>query len=187
MNETTLKIFNRTLHIKKQWKITFLATWIGGMLAHAYRFFNFLPSWDSMYNFAGTGATYSSGRCFLEFFSKISSKYDMPWVNGALSLLYISLASILLVELFELQESSSCVLLALLIVSFPTATASFAFMFTADGYMMAFLMAVLGIYLTWKYQYGIFSGIICIGLKLIRHTSVSCSAFCLLCLPVICL
>lgn len=54
-------------------------------------FFNFLPSWDSMYNFAGTGATYSSGRCFLEFFSKISSKYDMPWVNGALSLLYISL------------------------------------------------------------------------------------------------
>lgn len=39
MNETTLKIFNRTLHIKKQWKITFLATWIGGMLAHAYRFF----------------------------------------------------------------------------------------------------------------------------------------------------
>lgn len=107
MNETTLKIFNRTLHIKKQWKITFLATWIGGMLAHAYRFFNFLPSWDSMYNFAGTGATYSSGRCFLEFFSKISSKYDMPWVNGALSLLYISLASILLVELFELQECAS--------------------------------------------------------------------------------
>ena len=123
MNETTLKIFNRTIQIKKQWKITFLATWIGGMLAHAYRFFNFLPS---------------SGRCFLEFFSKISSKYDMPWVNGALSLLYISLASILLVELFELQESTSCVLLALLIVSFPTVTASFAFMFTADGYMMAF-------------------------------------------------
>lgn len=41
MNETTLKIFNRTLHIKKQWKITFLATWIGGMLAHAYRFSTF--------------------------------------------------------------------------------------------------------------------------------------------------
>ena len=74
MNETTLKIFNRTIQIKKQWKITFLATWIGGMLAHAYRFFIFLPSWDSMYNFAGTGATYSSGRCFLEFFRKISSK-----------------------------------------------------------------------------------------------------------------
>lgn len=67
MNETTLKIFNRTLHIKKQWKITFLATWIGGMLAHAYRFFNFLPSWDSMYNFAGTGATYSSEDVFLNF------------------------------------------------------------------------------------------------------------------------
>ncbi len=44
MNETTLKIFNQNTPYKKQWKITFLATWIGGMLAHAYRFFNFLPS-----------------------------------------------------------------------------------------------------------------------------------------------
>lgn len=77
-----------------------------------------------------------------------------------------ALASILLVELFELQECASCVLLALLIVSFPTVTASFAFMFTADGYMMAFLMAVLGIYLTWRYRYGIFPGIICIGLSI---------------------
>ena len=186
MNETTLKIFNRTLHIKKQWKITFLATWIGGMLAHAYRFFNFLPSWDSMYNFAGTGATYSSGRCFLEFFSKISSKYDMPWVNGALSLLYISLASILLVELFELQECASCVLLALLIVSFPTVTASFAFMFTADGYMMAFLMAVLGIYLTWRYRYGIFPGIICIGLSIGTYQAYISVMLCILLVMIVC-
>ena len=28
-------------------------------------------------------------------------------------------------------------------------------MFTADGYMMAFLMAVLGIYLTWQPQVGL--------------------------------
>lgn len=188
MNETTLKIFNRTLHIKKQWKITFLATWIGGMLAHAYRFFNFLPSWDSMYNFAGTGATYSSGRCFLEFSVKsLPNMYALG--EWCLSLLYISLASILLVELFELQECASCVLLALLIVSFPTVTASFAFMFTADGYMMAFLMAVLGIYLTWRYRYGIFPGIICIGLSIGTYQAYISvmSAFCLLCLPVICL
>ena len=48
-------------------KITFLATWIGGMLAHAYRFFNFLPSWDSMYNFAGTGAITLPEDVFLNF------------------------------------------------------------------------------------------------------------------------
>ena len=166
MSESTITIFNRTFTIKSQWKITFLATWIGGMLAHAYRFFNFLPSWDSMYNFSGTGATYSSGRCFLEFFGKISSKYDMPWVNGALSLFYLCIVSILLTELFELKETWSCILLSLLVVSFPTVTASFAFMFTADGYMMAFLMAVLGIYFTKKYKYGIFPGIICIGLSI---------------------
>lgn len=166
MDNTTIFINKKTFTIKSQWKIGFLATWIGGLFAHAYRFFNFLPTWDTMYNFTGVGATYTSGRCFLELFSKISSNYDMSWMNGALSLLYISIAVMMLIDLFELETTFSCILTSLLIVSFPTVTASFAFMFTADEYMMAFLTAVAGIYLTSRYKYGIIPGIICVGLSI---------------------
>ena len=90
------------LKVKTEWMLAMLATWIFGLLAHAYRFFNFLPIWDSMHNFVGTGATYSSGRWFLAFAGKISTDYDMPWVNGALSLFYIGIVVILLTDLFEL-------------------------------------------------------------------------------------
>lgn len=164
MNE--IKIGTKTIKVKREWKIGFFAVWIIGMLAHAYRFFNFLPTWDSMFNFKGTGATFYSGRCFLGFFSGLSSQYDMPWVNGAFSLFYISLLVVMLIDMFEIKSTLGCILMAGLIVSFPTTTSTFAYMFTADGYMAAFLLSVLGVYLTYKAKYGILPGIVCIGLSM---------------------
>lgn len=164
MNE--IKVGKRVIQIKPEWKIGFFATWIVGMLAHAYRFFNFLPTWDSMYNFKGTGATFYSGRCFLGFFSSLSTEYDMPWVNGAFSLFYISIAVVMLIDLFRVKSRISCILLAALVVTFPTVTSTFAYMFTADGYMMAFLLSVAGVYFTYKWKHGIWPGIVCIGLSM---------------------
>lgn len=161
-----IQIGNRTITVQREWITGFLATWILGLLAHAYRFFNFLPTWDSMFNFKGTGATFYSGRCFLGFFSGLSSEYDMPWVNGALSLFYISIVVVLLIDMFQVKSRLSCILVAGLIVSFPTTTSTFAYMFTADGYMAAFLLSVLGVYLTYKIKHGIWAGIVCIGLSM---------------------
>lgn len=161
-----IKIGKYTVELQQQWKTGFIATWIFGMLAHAYRFFNFLPTWDTMYNFKGTGATFYSGRCFLGFFSGLSTEYDMAWVNGALSLFYISITVVLLIDMFQVKSKLSAILMAALIVTFPTITSTFAYMFTADGYMMAFLLSVLGVYCTWKWKYGIFPGIVFIGLSM---------------------
>lgn len=161
-----IKIGKYTVEIQQQWKTGFIATWIFGMLAHAYRFFNYLPTWDSMFNFKGTGATFYSGRCFLGFFSGLSSEYDMPWVNGFFSLFYISIVVVLLIDMFQVKSKLGVVLLAALVVTFPTITSTFAYMFTADGYMMAFLLSVLGVYLTWKWKHGIWSGMVCIGLSM---------------------
>ena len=40
-------IYNRKKKIvlKEEWMVGFITTWIVGLLAHAYRFFNFLPIW----------------------------------------------------------------------------------------------------------------------------------------------
>lgn len=164
MNE--IKVGKYTIKIKPEWKTAFFATWIVGLLAHAYRFFNFLPIWDSMFNFKGTGATHSSGRVFLGFFSELTTEYEMAWLNGAVSLFYISIAVVLLVDMFQVKSKSGSILLAALVVSFPTITSTFAYMFTADGYMMAFLLSVLGVYLTWRWKYGIFPGMVFIGLSM---------------------
>lgn len=161
-----IRIGKHRIRIEQEWKTGFIATWIFGLLAHAYRFFNFLPTWDSMYNFKGTGATFYSGRCFLGFFSGLSTEYDMPWVNGAFSLFYISIAVVLLIDMFQIRSRMSSMLLAALIVSFPTVTSTFAYMFTADGYMAAFLLSILGVYFTWKWKHGIWPGMVCIGLSM---------------------
>lgn len=152
--------------IKEEWKLAFIATWGGGLLAHAYRFFNFLPTGDTMHSFYGTGATYRSGRWFLDWASRVSTNYELTWLNAILSLVYISVAVVMIIELLEIRTKSSIILTAMLVVTFPTVTATFAYMFTADGYMMAFMLAVLGVYLTEKYKYGFSIGMICICLSM---------------------
>lgn len=152
--------------IKEEWKLAVLAVWIVGLLAHAYRFFNFLPIWDSMFNFKGTGATYSSGRWFLDIVGKISTDYDMPWVNGALSLFYLSCIAVLLIELLEIKGKTAIILTSAVLVTFPTVTSTFSYMFTADGYMLAYLLAVLGVFLTEKYRFGFLAGMLAIALSM---------------------
>lgn len=152
--------------IKDEWKLAVIATWIGGLLAHAYRFFNFLPTGDTMHSFFGTGATYRSGRWFLDWASRVSTHYELTWVNAALSLMYVSIAAVMVIELLEIKDKMSIILVAVLIVTFPTVTSTFAYMFTADGYMMAFMLAVVGIYLTEKLKWGLIPGMLCVCLSM---------------------
>ena len=60
----TFTIGKKKIVLKEEWMVGFITTWIVGLLAHAYRFFNFLPIWDSIYNFTGVGSTYTLGRWF---------------------------------------------------------------------------------------------------------------------------
>ena len=46
------------------------------------------------------------------------------------------------------------VLCAAIFVSFPTVVSSFAYMYTADAYLLAFLLATLAVYLTWCVKSG---------------------------------
>lgn len=134
-------------------------------LAHAYRFFNFLPIWDSIYNFTGVGSTYTLGRWFLGYAGLITSMFDLPWVNGAFSLFYISIVVILLTEMFEIKNKGMIVLCAAIFVSFPTVVSSFAYMYTADAYLLAFLLATLAVYLTWCVKkWGTIAGMVCLGI-----------------------
>ena len=51
----TAKTLRITLSAEQ--KTAFFTAWIVGLFAYAYRFFNFLPTWDSMYGFESIGAT----------------------------------------------------------------------------------------------------------------------------------
>ncbi|MBU8881129.1 glucosyltransferase domain-containing protein [Bacillus sp. FJAT-29790] len=140
--------------IKKEWKIAFISAAIIGFLTHMYVFTNMLPNHDSLINIYNTQLKFKSGRFFLGPFSGISSFFDLPWIIGILSVLYLALVTVVLTEFFELRKTPAIMLTAGLVMTFPTVAATFSYMFTADGYMMGFLLALLAVLVTKKYRFG---------------------------------
>lgn len=146
--------------LKRSWEIAFISTLVIGFITHMYVFTNMLPNHDGLINIYNTQLKFKSGRFFLGPFSGISSFFDLPWVIGTLSLVYLGIMTVIITELFELEKTISIVLTAGFVVTFPTVAATFSYMFTADGYMAGNLLAVLSILLTKKYRFGYLLGAI---------------------------
>lgn len=144
--------------IKPSWITVFISVFLFGLLAHAYAFFNYIPNWDSVISYYSDQNTIHLGRCFLTLACGISSYYDLSWVNGFLSLCYLAVTAILISELLQLQKKSTLVLLSALLVTFPSVTSTFGYLYTADGYMLAMLCMTLAICLTLKRSFGFVPG-----------------------------
>ena len=131
--------------IKKEWKIAFFSTLAIGILIHIYKFTNTLPNRDAVYNYYADQNIVGSGRWFLTVASGLSSWFDLPWINGLLSIIFIGIAAAVIVDVFDLQNPVLIGLIAALLVSFPGITETFFFEYTADGYMVAMLLAALAV------------------------------------------
>lgn len=134
--------------VKKEWKIAFLSTFIIGLLVHIYKFTNNLPNHDSLFNYYSSQNMVGSGRWFLSIACSFSSYFDLPWVIGLFSVVLIALTAVVIAELFEMKNPVLIVICGGLLVSFPAITETFFFEFTADGYMLAMLLAAVSVLLT---------------------------------------
>lgn len=143
-------------------KYAFITTLIIGIVVHAFRLVNYQATWDSLYNYYGVGATLTNGRWFLGTLGKLSSNYDLSLINGLISILALSVVAVLLVDLFDIGSKGFIVLLGALLVGFPTVVGCFTYMYTADCYMIAFMLAVLAVYCAAKWRYGLFLGAVCV-------------------------
>lgn len=152
--------------IKPEWKLAFYSSVIIGLIVHLFVFTNRLMNHDSLHNIYNTQAKVQSGRFFLGPASGISSYFDLPWIIGLLSILFLAFAVICIVELFELRKTLSIIIVSGLVVGFPSVTATFSYMYTADGYMLGAFFALLAILLTKKYKFGFIFGafLLCISI-----------------------
>ena len=132
--------------IKKEYKVAFFSTFFLALLIHLYKFVNTLPNHDSVYNYYSDQNVLGSGRWALSLACGISSYWDLPWVNGLLSCTFIGLTVIVIVALFEIKNPVLIVLIGALLSAAPATTETFFFLFTADGYMLAMLLAALSVY-----------------------------------------
>lgn len=146
MGMELLTFYNEKL--KKEWKLAFYSAFITGLLVHLYKFTNLLPNHDSLYNFYSSQNMVASGRWFLSVACGLSSFFDLPWIIGLLSLVFMGITSAILAEVFRMKNPVLILLSSGLLVSFPAITATMAYEFTADGYMLAMVLAALSTALT---------------------------------------
>lgn len=134
------------MQISPSHKQAFLSALIIGLAAHIYKFTNTLYNHDAIYNVYSSNDVLTSGRWFLAAASLPSSCFDLPWINGLLSLIWIALAACVVIDIFCIRSTAGAVLTGGLLAVFPSVTATFFYEFTADGYMLAMLLASLSVY-----------------------------------------
>lgn len=144
--------------IRPQWKWAFASAFLIGFLTYLWHLVSFLVNGDSILNFHSPQNTIHLGRCFLTYACGISSFYDLPTVNGLLGISYVALCSVCVTELFCLRKKLSVVLTSALLVTFPSVASTFAYNYTADGYLLAMLFAALAVLLTCRFRYGFLAG-----------------------------
>ena len=132
--------------------IPFLTTIVVGLLTHLPVMVNDFPNSDAMTNFYFDQNMVTSGRWFLTVACGITSYFDLKWINAVLSVVYLAVAAVLLVAIFEVKDKIAMGLIGALLVTFPAVTATFAYMYTADGYYMGFALAVLAVFLTKQFK-----------------------------------
>lgn len=160
-------------YIEKQHIAVFAATIIMGIFAHGFMFLNKFSWHDDMNHLLDVGTTYYSGRWFLgvlgESVQRYVGNFSLPWFHGLVSLLFLAVANVLLVEMFRLKRIVSCILLGGMMIVFPSWVSTFGYMFTAPYYAVSIFLALLGIYLVWTMKNvwgGILMGAVCICLSL---------------------
>ena len=123
----------------------FLAALLAGFVTHGYAFGNKLLNHDEIESLFGKGATVTSGRWGLEPVKLLFPDWSMPWIYGLVSLALIAAAACLMLDALRIRDGALRIVLPALIVSFPSLTGNFCFMFTAAPYAWSFFLAVFAV------------------------------------------
>lgn len=141
MGENLISFYKH--RVPKQWRVAFFTAFVGCMFIHIYKFVNFLPNHDSFFSVYIDQNMTISGRWFLQYACGISSFFDLPWFNGFLCAVYLSITASAIAELFELKNPVVIGLTSLVLVACPSTTETLFFGFTADGYFLGMMLSAV--------------------------------------------
>ncbi len=140
-------------------KIVIIFSFIIGFISYGYAFANKLVNWDDLCNLFSKGATIVGGRWGLELTQYLFLNYSTPWLNGIISLFFLSLSVCFIIDTFHISKLPFKLLLSGLFIVFPSQIGTFAYMFTCVPYSLALFFSVLSVYFGSKsnFKYAVFS------------------------------
>ena len=130
-------------NIPSQWKACVFAALIAGLFAHLYKITNWTPNWDSLVFRYDYQDMTELGRWFLHIVCAISSFYDLPFLNGILSIIFHAIGAVCICRMFRVKTSIAAGLIGAVVVSFPTVTSVMMYNYVADGYGISFLLSCM--------------------------------------------
>jgi len=132
--------------ITKNQKIAFLSTFIIGILCHLFILTNSMFNTDDIRYWYVNFDKPELGRWLQTYFAGISSYFSLPVVNGVLGIFYLSLAAMVLVALYDLENRLIIMLISALLVVFPAVTCILSYTFTFDAFMLSCFLSVCSAY-----------------------------------------
>lgn len=119
---------------------------VTGLMAHMFVFTNKLMNADEVGALFSKGATIDSGRWALELLRAVFPDVSVPWLWGTITVMLLTVAACVTLRIFRIKHNFLRALLPALFISFPSVTSLFCFMFTSSSYAVAFLLAVLSVW-----------------------------------------
>lgn len=131
-------------------KQSFFAGVVMGLVCHLYLFTNLIPNHDAVFHLFQCDYGTASGRWFLPLVLAWDGDYNMPWLQGVLSLLCLAGTVCITTRLLRIEKPLAIVITAAFCTAFPTVAATFTYMFTADAYFFGLFLAALAAYAVWR-------------------------------------
>jgi len=148
----------------RHYRTALVSAFLFGLLAHGFAFANKLINHDEAASLFLKGATVESGRWGLGLLDSVFPNYSMPWIYGFVSIVFLAIAVCFLVDLFDIHSKLLQALLAGCVLTFPSLTGTFGYMFTAAPYALSFLLAVAAVWLMAKA--GVWKNALALGLMI---------------------
>ncbi len=145
---------------ERKWRafLCLVSTVVFGTVAHGYFYFGLAYSHDSLLinwfdsALSEFGVQIANGRFLQPVYMYFRGGITSPWVNGLLAMLFIAAGAFLITELFDLRSLLSVLLLnGILIVNASVTFTTATYCVWLDLYMLAFLFAVLSV---WMFRNG---------------------------------
>lgn len=147
-------------------RFAFFACFAAGYLGHLYAFTNLIPNSDGLSRVFDPQQMTVSGRWFLHFASALNDFTQMPALIGFLSVLFLSLAAALAVDVLGLRSRALCALTGAVMALFPCMGYTFLYLFTASAYCLAIFLAVLSVWLARRGNISWLLGGLCLALAM---------------------
>lgn len=133
--------------ISKRDALVFLTALLLALGIHLFAFTNKLINHDDLSEMFAGASFLPSGRWLLDPVLKLTGRFSSPAVNGIVGSVWLALAVVFTVRIFDIRSRAACVVMAAAMAAFPTVTSTWAYMFTAPAYFFAMFLAALGTYL----------------------------------------